>query len=491
MPEATVAIIAIPNSGKTTLFNRLTGAHQEVGNWPGVTVEKKVGRFDLDGYRVTLVDLPGAYAITPTTLEERIVRDYFLQSPPDAILNVVDATNLYRSLGLTLQLAMTGLPMVVAVNMMDEAKKRGIRIDIEALSRHLGVPVVPIVARTGEGVEALKRALLETLQGKRRPRIPHFSCPVAVEQAVNDLVKAIAEERLDKTFVAFRLLEGGEATERLLEHHPALASALEEAQRKRRQVERVLGQDIVTTCAQCRFHAVKGLLREVAAVEGAAQTLSDRIDDILLHRWFGLPLFFLFMFLMFQGVFALGAPLQEAIEAGVHRLQEGLAPALAGSPAWLSGLVIDGIVEGVGVVVSFLPIIALFFVFLSLIEDTGYMARAAFLMDRIMHLLRLDGKAFISILLGYGCNVPAVMGTRILASPHNRILTMLLIPFSLCSARLQVFLFLSAILFASKAPWVVFSLYGASLLVILLAGLILRPFRFGPPEPFIMELPPY
>jgi len=498
MTDYTVAVCAAPNTGKTTLFNRLTGANQTVGNWPGVTVTKKTGHFRLNGHDVELVDLPGAYSLTPTSIEERVARDYLLQSPPDAVINIVDAGNLYRTLGLTLQLAMSGLPLVVAVNMMDEARKQGIGIDFDVLQEHLGVPVVPISARTGEGIDVLKATLRAVLEGRVKEHPPHISFPPVLEEAVADLARKIEKRgplAFDETFVALRLMEGGDAARRILQRHPELADVAEEAKQRVAALAPALHADIPTTCAQCRFNAARGLVQEAVRLPSRRRRdLSEKLDTMLMHRWLGLPIFLLIMWAMFQGVFALGTPMQDALANAITWLDGWLRTTgpVQALPAILQSLLLDGLLAGVGVVLSFLPIIVLFFFFLSLIEDSGYMARAAFLMDRLMHALRLDGKAFISLLLGYGCNVPAVMGTRILSSRHNRILAMLMIPFSLCSARLQVFLFLSAILFApGMAPWVVFGLYVLSFVVIVLVGLLLRPFHFGEPEPFIMELPPY
>ncbi len=500
MPEATIAIAAIPNTGKTTLFNRLTGASQTVGNWPGVTVEKRLGQFTLNGYTVELVDLPGTYSLAPDSEEERVVRRYLLETPPDLLLNVLDARNLYRGLGLTLQLAMSGLPMVVAVNMMDEARAQGLHIDLDVLSEHLGVPVVGIVARSGEGIEALKKALLDTLEQRRPTHPPHFSLPPVLEQNVADLARrvgaAVPDATVDDTFLAVRLMEGGELTRDLAQRLPQLEPVLEEARQRRITVEKALGTDLPTACAQCRFNAARGLVMESTGnARQTADATTARIDAILLHRWLGLPLFFFFMFLLFQGIYTLGTPLQDWVGAGFALMGNGVQTMLedAALPPWAIDFVVNGLIQGVGVVITFFPIIALFFVFMSLIEDSGYMARAAFLMDRFMHMLRLDGKAFINILLGFGCNVPAVMGTRILSSWHNRLLTMVLIPFSLCSARLQVFLFLASVLFApSQAPLVVFGLYMGSFAAIILVGLTLRVLRIGgPSEPFIMEMPPY
>ena len=498
MAELTVAICAAPNTGKTTLFNRLTGANQTVGNWPGVTVAKKSGHFQLDTHQILLDDLPGAYSLTATSLEERISRDYLLNSPPDAIINVVDGGNLYRGLGLTLQLAMSGLPMVVVVNMMDEVRAKGIDIDFDAFSEHLGLPVLPMVARTGEGLIKLKHTLLSVLQQETVEHPPHISFPPVLEEAISDLARKV-EHQLptgsDQTFIAIRLMEGGESATRVVDRYPILTPLVGDAVAIRQHVEQHLPMDLPTTCAQCRFNSVRGLVQE--AVKMPPQLPKDmtaRLDRLLMHRYLGLPLFLLIMFILFQGVFRLGTPLQETLAGIFESINNVLRDTslIQALPKLAQSFLLDGLLAGLGVVLSFVPIIMLFFLFLSIIEDSGYMARAAFLMDRLMHLLRLDGKAFISLLLGYGCNVPAIMGPRILSSRHNRLLAMLLVPFTLCSARLQVFLFLSAILFsATVAPWVVFSLYLLSFFIIILIGLLLRPFRFGTAEPFIMELPPY
>mgnify|MGYP001827935022 FL=1 len=498
MPDATVAICAAPNTGKSTLFNRLTGANQTVGNWPGVTVAKKSGHFQLDTHHILLEDLPGAYSLTATTLEERVTRDYLLNTPPDAIINVVDGGNLYRGLGLTLQLAYSGLPMVVVVNMMDEVRAKGIDIDFEAFSEHLGRPVLPLVARSGEGMTALKHALLSVLKKDTVEHPPHISFPPILEKAVSDLARNIEKQaptELNQNFLAIRLMEGGDTASRIIERHPALEPLASEAVETRLHVEQHLPTDFPLACAQCRFNSVRGLIQEsVKMPPQLPRDMSARLDKVLMHRWLGLPLFFLIMFMMFQGVFTVGTPLQDVLATLFQNIDSWLRTTamIQTLPGLVQSLLLDGLLNGLGVVLSFLPIIILFFLFLSIIEDSGYMARAAFLMDRLMHLLRLDGKAFISLLLGYGCNVPAVMGTRILSSRHNRLLAMLLVPFTLCSARLQVFLFLSAILFTpTVAPWVVFSLYLLSFCMIILIGLLLRPFRFGAAEPFIMELPPF
>ncbi|MBW2659463.1 MAG: ferrous iron transport protein B [Deltaproteobacteria bacterium] len=491
----TVALASIPNSGKTTLFNRLTGSSQTTGNWPGVSVEQKSGTFTLGEYTITLTDLPGAYALSPVTEEEQVVRDYFLQTPPDVIFNIIDARNLYRGLGLTLQLALSGLPMVVAVNMMDEAGRQGISPDFDVLALHLGTPVIGISARTGEGMPDLENALYKVIKHPEKTRIAHISCPPLLEKAFSQITTAINQSdintRLDHNFLAMRLLE--EKSEEQWIHSDKVTSLSRQWQKR---LEKSLKTSIPIACANCRFDAARGLAKEVLHEQPVIEDkVSKVLDHIFLHRVLGLPVFFLLMFLLFQGVYGLGGPLQELLSTGFDRVGNWLASQtmILALPAWAQSFLFDGLWQGMAVVTSFFPIIALFFLFMSIIEDSGYMARAAFLMDRLMHQLGLDGKAFISILLGYGCNVPAVMGTRILTSSYSRILTMLLIPFTLCTARLQIFVFLTAIFFSPAiAPWIILSLYGCSFAAVIITGLVLKLFRIGgDPEPFIMEIPPY
>ncbi len=503
MPEKqkiTAAIISIPNTGKSTLFNALTGAHQAVGNWPGVSVEKKTGKFSINGYEFELIDLPGSYSLTPTTLEEKIVRKFILETPPDVLINIVDARNLYRSLGLTLQLAQSGIPMVVAVNMMDEARRLGIKIDTKALSDHLGVPVVPIIARTGEGLGHLTNTLIKVVKGELKQRPPQISCPIPLQKAVQTIAHDIKQiqpsSRLNEVFVAERLLDDLEPVKISNRGNGQDAQLQEKVNQARLEIEKNLGMSIPTACAQCRFNSAKGLMLETTtATVTASDEVTKKLDSVFLHKYLGIPIFLGIIFILFQGIYALGTPLQDLLGNGFAALQDFLRAStiFQTMPDFLSRMIIDGVIEGVGVVIAFFPIIALFFIFMSLIEDSGYMARAAFLLDHLMHVIGLDGKAFINVLLGYGCNVPAIMGTRILSSHHNRIITMLVIPFTLCSARLQVFLFVAGILFApTVAPWIIFGFYLFSFLMVILIGLFLKKVHFaGEPEPFIMEIPPY
>ncbi len=495
-----VAISSIPNTGKSTLFNLLTGAHQAVGNWPGVSVEKKTGRFHLDDYFINLIDLPGCYSLTATSIEEKVVRDFLLQTPPDVIINIVDARNLYRSLGLTLQLAQSGIPMLVAVNMMDEARRMGLKIDMESLSEHLGVPVLPIVARKGEGIDRLKKTLLDIIRGNVSLRSPKTSCPIQTDPAViflADEIKSLhLNPKLNDVFLAVRLLESDDVLQKMQKKQPQSKQLHKSLEITRKHLEHTFHDKVPTACAHCRFNSARGLVMETTSEHiTITDRITEKIDSILLHKYLGIPLFLLIMLLLFQGIYALGTPLQDWISQGFTYLQDATRalPFFRHASPFITSFIVDGLLQGVGVVIAFFPIIALFFIFMSIVEDSGYMARAAFLLDHLMHAIGLDGRAFINVLLGYGCNVPAVMGTRILSSQHNRIITMLIIPFTLCSARLQVFIFISGILFApTVAPWVVFGLYALSFVVVILVGLFLKLIRYaGRPEPFIMEIPPY
>lgn len=495
-----IAICSIPNTGKSTLFNKLTGSHQAVGNWAGVSVERKTGYFRLNGFNIDLTDLPGAYSLTPTSIEERVVRDYFLQTPPDFIINILDARNMYRSLGLSLQLAQSGIPMIIAVNMMDEARRAGLAINFDILSSHMGCPSVPIVARSGEGIDKLKQVLLKTLNDTSNLRRPNLSRPPIVEDAIISLSKKLekidSDPVLKKTFIAERLLENEELPGDVSVDEAHLRMILKDVKHLKARTERSLGEALTITCARCRFDSARGLVKEATTEKlQVPDKFTNAIDRVLLNKHFGLPLFFIIMLLLFLGIYTLGTPLQTAIGKGFSYLQQLLqdSSTCQSLPPLLNSFFTEGVLQGVGVIISFFPLIALFFIFMSLIEDSGYMARAAFLLDRLMHILGLDGKAFINILLGFGCNVPAVMGTRILTSRYNRIVTMLLIPFTLCSARFQVYVFLAAILFTpAMAPWVVFALYGLSFIMVIVVGLFLKALGYSnKSEPFIMEIPPY
>lgn len=421
--SATIALVGMPNSGKSTLFNRLTGGNARVANWPGLTVELDAARVLLGAKLTRIVDLPGIYDLTGGAEDERITQSFLAENPLNAVLLVLNATQLDRQLALALQLKRLGAPLVVVLNMMDEARRLGISIDAEALARTLEAPVLPLSAKRGDGAENLKRILQEFAQGEAHAPLPMAETPPAA--AVHE------EER------------------QLFERHVRRAPLLDAG-------------------------------------------LTQKLDRWILHPLIGLPIFLATMYLLFQFTYSLGTPLQDWLKDGCDWLKDGyLGPLLEPLPEFLKGLLSDGLFDGVTTVVTFTPIIFLFFCLMALIEDSGYFARAAFLMDGLMERLGLDGRGFVLLMMGFGCNVPALLGTRVIRDHKARLLTMLTIPFSLCNARLQIFLFLATALFSpSTAPLVLLSLYVISILLGMTTAFLLKG-RLASSEPFALELPPY
>lgn len=415
----------MPNTGKSTFFNRLTGASARVGNWPGVTVDLLGARILLGGDMVEVVDLPGIYDLHGFSDDEMVVRHFLEHNLVDLVVIILNATQLDRQLALALQVKQLGLPAVLLLNMADEAAKFGITIDTRRMTGQLGMPVALLSAKHGQGFPAAVETIRQRLAQSR---------PVQLENLREKLAGETSIEQ---------------------------------------QMERILAQAV---------HVPPQL----------DDNLTARLDRVLLHPVLGLPLFLAVMYGLFQAIFTLGKPLQDGVAWLLASFSEAvLTPLLSGAPPWLSGLLIDGIYNGVGTVAAFVPIIVLFFLFMAIVEDTGYLSRAAFLMDALMSRLGLDGRSFVMLLMGFGCNVPAIMGTRVMRSRALRLLTMLVIPFSLCSARLQVFLFITAALFSPRtAPLVLMSLYLLSFASAMLTALLFKG-RFRSHEPFVLELPPY
>jgi ferrous iron transport protein B len=420
-----VALVGMPNTGKSTLFNRLTGASARTGNWPGVTVDLAFARLPVGRHLVELVDLPGLYDLQGFSDDEHVVRRFLAAAPVDALVVVLNASQLDRQLALALQVAALGLPTLVLLNMSDEARRYGIDIDVQGLARDLAMPVAAISARHGTGrAEALRH-------------------------------------------LAALLDAGGPA--RLA----SVDAALADDPRRHAAVEALLASHVRTPAR-------------------LSDTAGDRLDHVVLHPWLGLPIFFLAMLAVFQAVFALGKPMQDFVAAAFEAIRQGvLEPGLAALPAFARGLLLDGVWAGIGTVAAFVPLIVVFFFFLAAVEDSGYLSRAAFLTDSLMARLGLDGRAFVMLLMGYGCNVPALMGTRVMRDRPMRLLSMLTIPLSLCSARLQVFVFIIAAVFRpAQAPWVLLGLYLASFLAVIVTSLLFKG-RFASREPFVIELPPW
>ena len=421
-----IALLGMPNTGKSTLFNRLSGASARVGNWPGITVDLMSAKMLIGGYIAELIDLPGIYDLHGFSDDEQVVRHFLSNNHANLAIIVLNSSQIDRQLSLALQIKNLGLPAVLLLNMQDEAKRSGISIDVEAMTQQLGIPVMQISAKYGDG------------------------CPQALLLAA----KQMAEQ--------FNIVA------------PSDIAKLLEADV---QIEQEM-QNIIKNTVQLPVQL--------------NDATTDNIDKVLLHPIFGLPIFFTAMFLLFQFIFTAGKPLQDGMAWLLNLFRtSALEPALAGIPSWLNGLLLDGVFNGVSTVAAFVPIIVLFFLVMSMVEDSGYLSRAAFLMDAFMAKIGLDGRGFVMVLMGFGCNVPALMGTRVMRSRPMRLLTMLVIPLSLCSARLQVFLFMIATLFvASQAAYIMFALYMVSFFTIFLTAVLFKG-QYKSSEPFILELPPY
>ncbi len=494
MRELVIAFVGNPNVGKTALINAISGAQLRVGNWPGVTVEKKEAFFTHKGVSVRLVDLPGIYSLSPYTLEERISQEFLLDERPHVIVNVVDSTNLERNLYLTTQIAELEIPVVLALNMWDEFQSKGFSLDVSMLEKVLGVSCVPTAATKGSGVDELLDRAIEAADSGRLPKRVRFKR--VIEEALHRI-----EEMLGKVgspypvrYSAVKLLEGDEFFLGKLSRKVPVDTELVEEVRER--VREHYGEDAETVLAEQRYGYINGLLKEVLKrpVEKRFE-LTDAIDRVLLNRVFGLPIFFFLVYLMFKITFDGSAPFVDWVDGFINGfLGKWVSYGLfkLNAPLWLRSLVVDAVFQGVGLVLSFVPLMLLLYAFMALLEESGYMARAAFLMDRVMHFVGLHGKSFIPLVIGFGCNVPAILATRTLENERDRKLTALLVPFMSCGARLPIYALFTGVFFARHRAEVVFLMYLLGMLISLVVGIILRHTIFsGESPPFIMELPPY
>lgn len=421
-----IALLGMPNTGKSTLFNRISGASARVGNWPGITVDLMSAKILIGGHIAELIDLPGIYDLHGFSDDEQVVRHFLANNAIDLVMVLLNSSQIDRQLSLVLQIKKLNLPALLVLNMADEAKQSGITIDIDSLAKALQMPVLQISAKYGDGLPKALQAATQIINQNNPATDP----------------KLISAQLEEDSQIEHEM-------ESLIQHHVQIPATL-------------------------------------------TDNTTDRIDRILLHKWFGLPIFFAAMFVLFQFIFTVGKPLQDALEWLLALLRSHLLePLFTSSPAWLHGLLLDGIYNGVATVAAFVPIIVLFFLVMSMVEDSGYLSRAAFLMDALMAKMGLDGRGFVMMLMGFGCNVPALMGTRIMRSRPMRLLTMLVIPLSLCSARLQVFIFMITALFTAKqAPIILFSLYVMSFFTMFITAVLFQG-RYKNAEPFILELPPY
>ena len=490
------ALAGNQNCGKTTLFNQLTGSNQHVGNFPGVTVERKMGIVRGDD-QVTVVDLPGIYSLSPYTNEEIVTRDFLLQEHPDGIINIVDATNIERNLYLTLQLIELDLPMVLALNMMDEVRANGGTIKIQKLQDALGIPVVPISAVRGEGIDELVEVAKQTARDQRRPKRQDF-CTGPVHRAIHAIAHMVEDHAkrlgIPSRFAATKMVEGDEPMRKALNLTP---NELEMIEHSVLEMEYDLGTDREAALADMRYTYIESVCADtvIKGQESKESLRSVKIDKVLTGKYLAIPIFLGIMMVIFWLTFGVvGAFLSDLLSLGIDWVTGQVSSALTayGLNPVVHSLIIDGVFAGVGSVLSFLPTIVVLFFFLSMLEDSGYMARVAFVMDKLLRKIGLSGRSFVPMIIGFGCSVPAIMATRTLSSERDRKMTILLTPFMSCSAKLPIYGMLTMAFFPNHRALVMISLYVLGILVGITCGLLLKNTAFrGNPVPFVMELPNY
>ena len=493
----TVALVGNPNAGKTSFFNHATGLHEKVGNYGGVTVDFKIGTFYHNGYTINLVDLPGTYSITEFTPEERYVRDYLTKNNPDVVLNIVDASNLERNLFLTTQLVDMNVRIVMALNMYDEMRAKGDAFNYSALGKMMGFPIVPTTAVKGIGISDVLETIVDVYEEKKNlSKHIHINYGRDIEDAIVPIKKLIEKNKdiiniYPSRYIAINVLENTQSTVEEIQNLPNGEEIISNATEKRIELEKDYDEDVYTLLTNARYAFIRGALKETYKKnEGKIKNQAYKADDILTNKWLGFPVLIFFLWVMFQTTFTIGAYPQAWIESAVEWFGNHVASWM--NEGVLRDLIVDGIIAGVGGVLVFLPNILILFFFISILEDTGYMARAAFIMDRLMHKIGLHGKSFIPFLIGFGCSVPAIMATRTLENRKDRIVTALVLPFMSCSARLPVYLLFVAAFFNKNQGLILLSVYLVGAIVAILTALLLNKTAFkGLSEQFVMELPPY
>lgn len=496
MKDVLIALAGNQNCGKTTLFNRLTGSNQHVGNFPGVTVEKKMGQIK-SFKEAALVDLPGIYSLSPYTSEEVVTRDFILKDDPDLIINIVDATNIERNLYLSLQLMELQKPMVIALNMMDEVTASGNSIDVHTLSEHLRCPIVPISESKNEGIDELIRVVKKQIRDGKQAVNLDF-CKGEVHRAIHSIAHIIEDHakqaKVPMRFASTKLVEGDEPMQRELKLHQDDIDIIEKIVKS---MEDALQTDREAALADMRYSYIEELVADCVVKRHAssAQVRSEKIDGLLTHKYLGIPIFILIMLCIFYLTFGpIGGTMQTLLEDGIAVACDQMANLLASMQVsdWLQALIIDGICNGVGSVLSFLPVIVTLFFFLSLLEDSGYMARVAFVMDKLLRKIGLSGRSFVPMLIGFGCSVPAIMSARTLSSERDRKMTIVVTPFMSCSAKLPIYGMITAAFFPEHTALILVSVYLIGILVAILSALLLKSTMFkGDSVPFVMELPSY
>ena len=496
-----VALVGNPNCGKTSLFNFASGAHGHVGNYSGVTVDASVAHASYYGYEFRLTDLPGTYSLSCYSPEELYVRKHLTEQMPDVVINVIDASNIERNLYLTTQLIDMDLRIVCALNMYDEFERRGDSVDLDVLTTLFATPMVPTSFKSGMGVKELFKTVIQVYEGAhKQARHIHINYGHEIEHGIKHIQQHLREaDTLDHAlystrYLAIKLLERDNDVEHFVKLMPNADEVIEARDMAARRVQEEMKIDSETAVMDTKYGFVSGALREARFRQGNKKDTyrtTHIIDDVLSNRWLGFPIFFLILFVMFQTTFSLGQYPMDWIDAAVGWLGEWIGSALSDGP--IRSMLVDGIIGGVGAVIVFLPQILILYCFISLMEDSGYMARAAFIMDRLMHKMGLHGKSFIPLIMGFGCNVPAIMGTRTIESRRSRLITMLIIPFMSCSARLPIYIMIVGTFFAVEyQSWVMISLYIVGIIVAVIVSKIFSTFVIkGEDTPFVMELPPY
>ena len=492
-----VALVGNPNCGKTSLFNIASGSHEHVGNYSGVTVDAKEGVFEYGGYHFNLVDLPGTYSLSAYSPEELYVRRNLVDDMPDVVVNVVDSSNLHRNLYLTTQLIDMNLRVVMALNMYDELEARGDKLDIRQLGYLLGMPVVPTVSRTGEGIDDLFDTVIQIYE-KSDPHLArhiHINHGAELEQSI-DRIKHLLQKDTDirlkysTRYLAIKYLENDKEIEKVVEALPGRDEIIAARYEEHKRIESLLNSGTESALVDAKYAFVEGALAETYTQgHKKRHTLTDKIDGVVTNRWLAFPIFFFLLYIVFEGTFVVGEYPMQWIEWLVEKF--GAFVAMTMSDGWLKDMVVDGVIGGVGSVLVFLPNILLLYMFISLLEDSGYMARAAFIMDRLMHKIGLHGKSFIPMIMGFGCNVPAIMATRTIESRKSRLITMLIIPLMSCAGRMPVYVLIAGAFFPKNASLVVLGLYALGILLAVIAAKVMSLFFKEDDLPFVMELPPY
>jgi ferrous iron transport protein B len=491
-----IALVGNPNSGKTTLFNYASGSRERVGNYGGVTVDAKEAVMKKYGYRFNIVDLPGTYSMTEYSPEELYVRNHIAQKMPDIVVNVVDASNLERNLYLTTQLIDMDIKVVIALNMYDELEKKGVKFDYEGLGKMMGIPIIPTVASKGKGIDGLFEKLIEVYEDRTpEVRSVHINYGEMIESGIKNIQGELYKnpeitDKYSARYIAVKLIEADKTTLEELKSLPNFEKIQSGANNVIKKLEQEYTEPSETIITDAKYGFIAGALKETYRVPKQLQGKVRNLDDLLTHKILGFPILLFFMWLMFQSTFSIGSYPMDWIDMGVAAFGNLINSTI--HEGALRDLFVNGIIGGVGSVIIFLPNILILFFFISLMEDSGYMARAAFIMDKLMHRIGLHGKSFIPLLMGFGCNVPAIMATRTLENKNDRLLTMLIAPFMSCSARLPVYVLLISAFFPAQQGLVLFLIYTIGIIVAVIVAMVMKKVAFAKKEvPFVMELPPY